>query len=115
MFGSSVLPFTCGPLIPYLVGSTIGYGLGGMFMWNTELHRALTWTRLYPKLVEHNLEVSHRDVGAGEIVSQVKKGNRLSLGQMSWLILGSRAAMSDMMEVESHKASKLVEEYIGEE
>lgn len=68
---SSMSPF--GPLVPYLVGSTVGYGFGLWHHWTAAKQRALWYAQQYPTVMAHSLRVERQIIVPSSIVQASQK------------------------------------------
>lgn len=112
MTGSQLFPLTLGPLAPYLVCSSAGFAFGSWFIWRTERARALYWSKLYPEVIAHHMLLSYRITDVQSTLSNVQHGKAITLGNMSWLILGTQSAMGDILDIQTQKLNLIAEKYV---
>ena len=58
--GAVVFPMTCGPLVPFLIGSSVGYSFGLWEHWATCKRNMVHYSRHYPRLLAHALWTEHK-------------------------------------------------------
>mmetsp|Transcript_6061 Transcript_6061/g.9471 ORF Transcript_6061/g.9471 Transcript_6061/m.9471 type:complete len:160 (-) Transcript_6061:78-557(-) len=108
--GSTFFAASIGPLVPYLVGSTVGFALSSYSMWTSELEEAYFWSKRYPRLIEHQLNFGFAGMNIGPIdVRSADIARTASLAQKTWLILSCANAQADIQQIESNLRERLVE------
>ena len=58
--GATVFPMTCGPLVPFLAGSSVGYSFGLWEHWSSCKRNMIFYSRHYPRLLAHALWTEHK-------------------------------------------------------
>lgn len=109
--GANLLTVSVGPIVPYLICSSVGFIVSSVNFWTTEKGRALELKRLYPTVLQHHLVTSFRGMG---VVKSLNFENDvddkdLTIPQISWYILATQAAQITLDEIETKQAAALVE------
>lgn len=121
----------CGPLLPFMTGSWIGYTWGCVAFWRQSKKKALTCARRYPKVLAHGLltnfdmevptNVSMNDEGARQDIGRQQKEASLEdwiltggVGRLSHAILASQSCEDDIIELQKSERQKLVDGYSSE-
>lgn len=71
--GAVVAPATIGPLIPFLVGSSIGYTFGLYQMWSNSKRRMLWYAKEYPALLAHSLRTEYHIIVPSSVVKATQE------------------------------------------
>ena len=71
--GSVVVPAAVGPLIPFLVGSSVGYSFGLYQMWANSKRRMLWYAKQYPSLLAHSLRTEHHIIVPSSVVKATQE------------------------------------------
>ena len=118
--GAVLLP--CGPLIPFMTGSWIGYSWGCIGFWKQIRKKAITCARRYPKVLVHSLLTEFDiDVPTNVRIAESRKeenGTELEdwilaggLGRLSYGILAAMSCEEDVLEMKKNERQKMVNEY----
>lgn len=100
-----------GPLVPFLVGSWVGYSLACYRFWRLEVLQALHYVYKYPKLVEHALRTEFASVSPiikEPFLDWIRAG---SIGRLTWTILATQSCLPHIKEVEEAEMQYVVERY----
>jgi hypothetical protein len=110
---------SCGPLVPFMVGSWLGSGFGLYGHWRKTYQQTLLFATHYPNIFTHSLWTEHHMVAPPQVA---KDGESLKawvtsggLGRLTWCILAAQACRGDVEEVERQKRQQLVDEWNGKE
>jgi hypothetical protein len=110
---------SCGPLVPFMVGSWLGSGLGLYGHWRNTYQQTLLYATHYPNIFTHSLWTEHHMVAPPQVA---KDGETLKawvtsggLGRLSWCILAAQACRGDVEEVERQKRQQLVDQWTRKE
>lgn len=120
-----------GPLVPYLVGSWIGFSWGCIGFWRRIKSQALNYAARYPKILAHSLSVTHnveiprevmlmKDDGTDRregVDGTTGKNGRLErwistggLGRLSFAILAAQDCREDVEEMQKEERQRIMEE-----
>mmetsp|Transcript_28032 Transcript_28032/g.62397 ORF Transcript_28032/g.62397 Transcript_28032/m.62397 type:complete len:192 (+) Transcript_28032:219-794(+) len=134
----AVLP--CGPLVPFVTGSFLGYAWGCVGFWRISRKKAINCARRYPKILAHEM-LTHFDIEVPENVDvsrqqqeacgrevAVVTNNRFDsqkdmtmeqwiqsggVGRLSYAILATQGCEEDISDMQKNERQVLVEEYSG--
>lgn len=114
----------CGPLIPFMTGSWIGYTWGCVGFWKQSKKKTISFARRYPKVLVHSLltnfdveipadvKVKHQEDGNNErdvlLEGWILAGG---IGRLSYAILAAQSCEEDINEMQKSERQKLVDEY----
>jgi hypothetical protein len=106
---------SCGPLVPFLVGSWLGSGFGLYGHWRKTYQHTLLCAVHYPTIFTHSLWTEQHMVVPPQ---SAKDGESLKawvtsggLGRLTWCILAAQACRGDVEEVQRKKRQQLVDEW----
>lgn len=102
---------TSGPLVPFLVGSWVGYSLACYRFWRLEVSHALHYVDKYPKLVEQALRAEFSPlcpIIKEPFLEWIRAG---SVGRLSWTILATQSCLPHIKELEEAEMQNVVERY----
>ena len=110
--GANLLTASVGPIVPYLICSSVGFIVSSINFWTSEKSRALELKRLYPKVLQHHVLTSFRGMGLSETLKFENNVNDkdLTIPQISWYIMAAQASQSTLEEIDMKNASALVEQ-----
>ena len=123
--GQTGAMLSCGPLIPFMTGSWLGYTWGCVGFWKQSKNKALTCARRYPKVMAHgllmtcNMEVPTKLVELEEDgTKETSSGQTLEewiiaggISRLSYAILASQSCEEDISEMQRNERQKLIEGY----
>jgi hypothetical protein len=107
-----------GPLVPFLVGSGLGYTYGLFYQWRLAKRRALTFCENYPRLMayclrwEFDVLDAPQKANGKELASWVIQGG---LPRISNSILAANACTSAVAELHERNRQRIVDAYIEAE
>mmetsp|Transcript_36473 Transcript_36473/g.78757 ORF Transcript_36473/g.78757 Transcript_36473/m.78757 type:complete len:184 (-) Transcript_36473:445-996(-) len=124
---------SCGPLVPFMAGSWLGYTWGCVGFWRQSKNKAINCARRYPRIMCHSLltdfdiEVpAHVNTG-GSLEEEIKEDSNaksmpenLSLeqwildggvGRLSSAILAAQSCHEDIIELQKNERQKLLDAY----
>lgn len=101
---------SAGPLVPFMVGSWLGYTAGCRQVWCGGRRDALHVASKYPKLLSHTLSVEF-SMDAPSEGAMLAKWMTAETGRMSWAILAAQSCRQQVAELEEQALQRLVEEY----
>lgn len=140
--GASMFPFTVGPLVPYMVGSTVGYSFGLWQYWSTCKRNVVWYARHYPTVLAHAILTDRQVVVPLGVVKasqqqlkllQENEGNVTSepaetstptleqwilqggLGRMTWSILAAGQCRANILDIQKQERQRVVDDFLGEE
>eukprot|EP00540_Astrosyne_radiata_P018505 CAMPEP_0116865200 /NCGR_PEP_ID=MMETSP0418-20121206/25265_1 /TAXON_ID=1158023 /ORGANISM="Astrosyne radiata, Strain 13vi08-1A" /LENGTH=170 /DNA_ID=CAMNT_0004500545 /DNA_START=184 /DNA_END=696 /DNA_ORIENTATION=- len=99
-----------GPLVPYLVGSWVGYSMGMLNQWRTSKRLALSYAKKYPTLMAYALR-QEWDVKVGSTKNLDRWIQNGGLGIMTMSILAAQSCRADVEEIQQKNRQRLVEVY----
>ncbi|KAK1735388.1 hypothetical protein QTG54_014002 [Skeletonema marinoi] len=123
--------FSCGPLIPFMAGSCIGYTWGCIGYWRQCKNMTMAYAKSYPKILAHSLctnmlLVPPKDLAldGSSDVSETIKGtdSKMTLdewiveggiGRLSYAILAAQSCEEDIQEMHKSERQKIVDKYSG--
>ena len=112
--GATFFAASVGPLVPFLVGTGVGYSFGLVYQWRLARRRALLFCENYPRLMSHTLrwewdmkEVPQNGTG-DELVAWVLAGG---LARLSNSILASNTCASNVVEIQVRMRQRIVDAY----
>ena len=130
----AVLP--CGPLVPFITGSFVGYGWGCIGFWRSSRKKAINCARRYPKILAHAMltsfdidvpdnvqlcreqELTGREVAAVTSTYGAQKDMTMEqwilrggIGRLSYAILAAQECDEDVIEMHKSERQRLVEAY----
>lgn len=115
--GANLLTASVGPLVPYLICSSVGFIVSSVNFWTTEKNRALELKKLYPHVLQHHLITSFRGMNMNNVALAFEKeteDDSLTIPQVSWCIMAAQAAQSSIIEIESKLAESIIERTVLE-
>ena len=71
--GAVLAPISVGPLVPFMVGSAVGYSFGLYQMWANCKRRMLWYARQYPVLLAHSLRIEQHIIVPSSIIKTTKE------------------------------------------
>lgn len=115
----------CGPLLPYMTGSWLGYTLSCVGFWKRSKGKAVACARRYPKVLAHsllaNLDV---EVPADLDMNENRDGRGVEgkqtleywiqsggMGRLSYAILAAQGCEEDIAEMQKSERQRLIDEY----
>jgi len=115
----------CGPLVPCMTGSWIGYTWGCVGFWRRSRDKAIACARRYPKVLAHSLltnldvevptdlDMGNRRGGDGREGQQTLEGWIQSggVGRLSYAILAAQSCEEDIVEMQRSERQRLIDEY----
>lgn len=128
---------SCGPLIPFMTGSWIGYTWGCIGFWKRSKKNAITCARRYPKILAHGLltgfdlevptnvnmndcqkeEINKKDDTEGNQRQRISMEEWVTcggVGRLSYAILAAQSCEEDIVEMQKNERQKLVNQYSSE-
>ena len=124
---------SCGPLLPFLAGSWLGYTYGLVAFWRQAKTKAINCARRYPKILAHSLlldfdvevpkDVSlERSDGSNE---DIKEGKYVhvekvcledwildgGIGRISYAVLAAQSCDEDIIDMQKSERQRLVDSY----
>jgi len=131
--GAMLTPW--GPLLPFLTGSTLGFGVGVWGNWRRVVDRARQYARCYPQILAHALWTEHRVVVPAHMIvvaapqQQSKEDSQHSPGaqpqdnyhpmeewvtsqgirHLSWCVLAAQSCQGDVEEVDRQERQRIVD------
>ena len=72
-FGAVLFPISVGPLIPFMVGSAVGYSFGLYQMWAGSKRRMLWYAKQYPVLLAHSLRIEQHIIVPPSIIKATEE------------------------------------------
>lgn len=99
-----------GPLLPFLVGSWLGYTAGCGQVWMKGRSEALNVADKYPKLLAHAL-VSEFGLDAPGEGEALKKWITSERGRMTWAILAAGSCKPHVKELEEQELQLVIDSY----
>lgn len=133
MLGSTL---ACGPLVPFLVGSWMGYSAGLIRYWQTTVWKTHIYAQQYPSIMAHALATGSTNIEVPRHVIQASEERLLSLtlseeeypakhdagtledwiregglGRLTWSVLAAQSCRSDIEELQRKRRERLIEEH----
>uniref|UniRef100_A0A7S2UDD7 Uncharacterized protein n=1 Tax=Attheya septentrionalis TaxID=420275 RepID=A0A7S2UDD7_9STRA len=123
---------SCGPLVPFITGSWLGYTWGCVSFWRQSKKKAINCARRYPKILSHSLladfdiEVpAHVNTGSSEEEGKkhsntIVRENTTSLeqwildggvGRLSYAVLAAQSCHQDIIEMQKSERQKIIDAY----
>ena len=117
---------SCGPLIPFMAGSCIGYTWGGIGYWRQCKNTAMTYAKKYRKILAHSLctnmlVVPPKDLALGANETNDKSADSKmtldewiiegGIGRLSYAILAAQSCEEDINKMHQNERQKLVDKY----
>lgn len=108
----------CGPLVPFMVGSWVGYTAGIVKFWHAEKSKVMDCVENYPRLVRYVIATempwAKVDVAEGSTLMEwVNSGDTLTrMGRQAWVTLATQTCLPLVDELQSQIKGKIVEEYL---
>ena len=122
---------SCGPLIPFMTGSCIGYTWGCIGYWRQCKNTAMTYAKKYPKILAHSLctnmlvvpptdlALESNNSGSNEMSDKLFDGRMTldewiiegGIGRLSYAILAAQSCEEDINEMHKNERQKLVDKY----
>ena len=130
---------SCGPLVPFMCGSWVGYTYGCLGFWKQSRSKALEYARRYPKVMAHGLSMLHYPGKTNRPKNATiestattptattpttleenenQEGRALEewilaggIGRISYAIFATQACEEDILEMQRRKRQQLVDEY----
>lgn len=113
--GATFFMTTVGPVVPFLIGSGVGYSFGLFYHWNLAKTRALTLCKNYPRLMAHSLrwdwDVHDAPLRANgkELAAWVLQGG---LPRISNSIMAAVSCSAAAEEIQERHKQRLVDIYV---
>ena len=113
--GATFFMTTIGPVVPFLIGSGVGYTYGLFYQWNLIKRRALTFCENYPRLMAHSLRWEWDEKDAPQHASNGKEFTAWVVqGGLSRVTLSILAAMScapGVEEIQQRNRQRIIDAY----
>lgn len=126
---------SCGPLLPFMAGSCIGYTWGCIGYWRQCKNITLRYAQKYPKILAHSLCTNmmlvppkYLTLEPPEDIDSNKRKNAESsrmtledwiieggIGRLSYAILAAQSCEEDINEMHRSERQKIVNKYAGGE
>lgn len=118
--------FTCGPLIPFMAGSWIGYTWGCVGFWRQSKQQMLECARRYPDILAHSLVTNMSIVppinhvmldsnsegetseGTSSLEDWIVQGG---IGRISYAILAAQSCEEDVQDMHKSERQRIVDKY----
>lgn len=113
-----------GPLVPFLIGSYAGFGLGLYQNWKQSINLAKNYARNYPQILAHSLWTELQIVVPPSVIKNnndiMEESSPSSLSMEEWMqsrglrhlsccILAAQSCRADVEEVDKQERQRLVE------
>ena len=122
---------SCGPLLPFMAGSWLGYTWGMVAFWRQAKTKAINCARRYPKILAHSLlldfdvevpkdvslercDGSNEDIKEESYTEQVHMEDWIlngGVGRLSYAVLAAQSCDEDILEMQKNERQKLVDSY----
>lgn len=118
---------SCGPLIPFMTGSWIGYTWGCFGFWRQSKESMLTCARRYPDILAHSLVTNmsitppdHLKLDNNNRNSKNTEVNSITLeewiveggiGRLSYAILAAQSCEEDIQDMHKSERQRIVDKY----
>ena len=112
--GAVMLPSTVGPIVPYLVCSTIGFACSSVSMWDTEKRSSLDIASRFPDVVQHHLRHSFVENGVSSFDVRKMTSSQLralSVGQTTAIMLAVQSASKDVNDINERIIAAMVDRH----
>lgn len=116
--GATFFVASVGPLVPFLVGSGVGYSFGLIYQWKLSRRRALYFCENYPRLMAHTLrwEWDEKDVPltakGDQLVTWVLAGG---LPRLTNSILAATSCSQNVADIQERNRQRIVDAYADED
>jgi hypothetical protein len=135
--GAVLLP--CGPLVPFMTGSWMGYTWGMVAFWNRSKTNMMSIARRYPRILSHSLlaefdvtvpshvntdsiagskeeSESDKDFGRARYgdISETSLEQWIvdgGIGRVSYAVLAAQSCREDVVEMQKNQRQKLIDAY----
>ena len=132
---TSATLLSCGPLVPFMCGSWLGYTYGCLGFWKQSRSKALDYARRYPKVMAHGMSMFNCPVNTNPpkaatiestasttptttTLEENEEGRALEewilaggIGRISYAIFATQACEEDILEMQRRKRQQLVDGY----
>lgn len=123
--GQTGAMLSCGPLLPFMTGSWIGYTWGCIGFWKQSRKKALACANRYPKVMAHGF-LTNFDMEVPPTVSmetgEYKEGQQKKqsleewictggIRRMSYAILTAQSCEEDIAELQKNQRQQLIDGY----
>ena len=114
--GASLAMESCGPLVPYLVGSWLGYTVGLVGQWKFAKKTCIAYAQKYPTLLSYQLSKEY-DV---DVPDQYKARNmdwwvqNGGLGRMTMSVLAAQSIQAHVEDIHQRNLQRIVDQ-LGED
>lgn len=116
-----------GPLLPFLTGSTLGFGVGVWGNWRRVVDRTKQYARCYPQILAHALWTEHRVVVPAHLVvvrsQQPEEDSEpqnhpmaewvtsQGIQHLTWCVLAAQSCQGDVEEVDKQERQRIVDAF----
>ena len=112
--GSALAMESVGPVVPYLVGSWVGYTFGLVGQWTMSKRLALSYANKYPSLLAYCLHQEWDLVVPAKsephMAEWIQQGG---MGRMTMSILAAQSCRNDVEEIKQRNRQRVVNKYGG--
>lgn len=113
--GMMCTPF--GPLVPFLCGSSLGFGLGLYASWRSAVQKTLIYAGHYPHILAHALWTDSRIVVPARVVQNASHSSAMvdwvqsqGMREYALCVLAALTCEKDVLEVDALVRQRLVED-----
>ena len=142
--GASAFPLTTGPLVPYMVGSSVGYMFGMVQYWKTCTRTTLWYARYYPTVLAHAIRTDRDQIMGPTVPESVVRASLVQLktqkegdekightvtgrprtleqwirdgglGRMTWSVLAAQQCRVDIQTIQRQERQRVVDGVLDE-
>jgi hypothetical protein len=114
---------SCGPLVPFMTGSWLGYTWGCVGFWRQAKKSAMTCARRHPSIMSHALltefdievpthvvidKTEEKDTkGITTLEEWITQGG---MSRLSYAVLAAQSCQEDILELQKNQRQKLIED-----